>query len=448
MAYVEKTSTSYGGRLGNALKGIVAGVVMFIGGTILLFWNEGNFVKLIRAVQEAQGVAVAVSDVSTVDPELEGKLIHASAPAATDEVLTDSSFGISENAIALRRNVEYFQWKESSRTEKRDKLGGGQEQTTTYTYNKDWSHSPVNSRNFKDPEYQASNYVWLEISDARQFAEDVSFGAYKLPSFFIEQIGGAEAADVNPPADQITAWEATIRQHPQIPKVEAATTAAAAPVAAPEAGETEEADDSAATPDEATSPAPDVASATDSPRVHVSGATVYFGQSPASPAVGDLRVSFTRVLPHDVSLIGQVNGQTFGRYVAKNGKTISRLEDGIVSIDEMFAHEQQENKMQTWLLRLVGVIVVCAGLRAILGIFEALAKVIPFLGTIVGAGIGFVSGVFGIAWSLIWIAIAWLRYRPLIGVPLLAVAIGCIYLIKTRSRQAPAVPAGETTPTN
>jgi len=449
MAYVEKTSTSYSGRLGKSAKGILAGLVLFIGGTIMLFWNEGNFVKLIRAVKEAQGVAIAVSDVSSVDPAYEGKLIHASARAETDATLSDSLFGVSENAIALRRKVEYYQWKEDSRTEKRDKLGGGQEETTTYTYNREWTDRPVNSRNFKDPEYLDSNFVWLDIGDERQFASEVAFGAYKLPAFFIEQIGGAVAADVNPPADQIDAWSAAIRQHPRCPKIEPVA-AAAAPAATPVAAVTApEADATAAADAEADSATPAEAPATPEPTasaaavaanpaalVHVSGGTVYFGQTPARPDIGDLRVSFTRVLPHDVSLLARVNGQTFGRFVAQNGKTISRLEDGIVSSDEMFAHEQHENKMQTWFLRLIGVLLVCAGLRAILGLFEALAKVIPFLGTIVGTGINFVSAVFGIAWSLFWIAIAWLRYRPLVGLPLLVLAVGCIYLVKTRSRQA------------
>lgn len=55
MAYQEVTRTGYGDRLKKALGGVVGGFVMFIGGTALLFWNEGNFVKTKKALDEAQG---------------------------------------------------------------------------------------------------------------------------------------------------------------------------------------------------------------------------------------------------------------------------------------------------------------------------------------------------------------------------------------------------------
>lgn len=78
----------------------------------------------------------------------------------------------------------------------------------------------------------------------------------------------------------------------------------------------------------------------------------------------------------------------------------------------MFASAAKENAMLTWILRLVGVLCVCFGLKAIFGILEAIAKVIPILGSIVGAGVGLVCMILGLAWSLLWIAIAWLAYRP------------------------------------
>ena len=45
MAYTEVTRTGYGTRLKNSLGGVLIGILMFIGGTILLWWNEGRAVK-------------------------------------------------------------------------------------------------------------------------------------------------------------------------------------------------------------------------------------------------------------------------------------------------------------------------------------------------------------------------------------------------------------------
>ena len=53
MAYQKVTTTSYGGRLKNALQGVGAGFIMLIAGTILLFWNEHKFVD-VKKLQKLQ----------------------------------------------------------------------------------------------------------------------------------------------------------------------------------------------------------------------------------------------------------------------------------------------------------------------------------------------------------------------------------------------------------
>ena len=397
MAYTEVTRTGYGDRLKGALGGVVGGVVMFIAGTALLFWNEGNFVKTKQALGESQDAVVPVEQVAAIDPALEGKLIHASARAESQDILEDAEFGVKQTAIRLQRNVEYYQWVEESRTETRDRMGGGQERVTTYTYKKEWCSKPVDSGGFHDPSYQNRNTVWLTFDARTSYAKNVSFGAYTLPQFFVEAIGQAENADVNPAPEQIQTWTQNISAHLRF-----------------------------SLPQNTTNAPP--------PVVHASGNAVYFGRSPGVPEVGDVRVSFTWVPPHDVSIIGKVSGKTFVKFVAKNGKSVSRLDDGVRSAEEMFASAAKENAMLTWILRLVGVLCVCFGLKAIFGILEAIAKVIPILGSIVGAGVGLVCMILGLAWSLLWIAIAWLAYRPLIGIPLLAASVGCIVWLKKRAK--------------
>jgi high-affinity Fe2+/Pb2+ permease len=49
-------------------------------------------------------------------------------------------------------------------------------------------------------------------------------------------------------------------------------------------------------------------------------------------------------------------------------------------------------------------------------------KVDPFIAGIFGWGVGIVCTVIGVVWSLIVIALAWLFYRPLLGIALLALA--------------------------
>jgi hypothetical protein len=95
---------------------------------------------------------------------------------------------------------------------------------------------------------------------------------------------------------------------------------------------------------------------------------------------------------------------------------------GKKTIDEIFEAENSNNKLMTWILRIVGTLLVIAGLKGIFGIIETLLKVVPFLSNIVGWGVGFVCTIVGIVWSLIVIAIAWVFYRPVLGIALLVIA--------------------------
>ncbi len=95
--------------------------------------------KTAGAIGEAETVTQEVKDISTINPELDGKVIHALGFADTNDILKDEIFGVQERAIKLSRKVEYFQWEEHSHTETRKKLGGGEETITTYTYEKEWT---------------------------------------------------------------------------------------------------------------------------------------------------------------------------------------------------------------------------------------------------------------------------------------------------------------------
>jgi hypothetical protein len=114
-------------------------------------------------------------------------MVHAIGDASTAEILSDGLFGISLNAINLSRNVEYYQWTEQSKEEKKEKIGGGQEITTTYTYSKKWVSSPINSSEFADPDYRNSNFVLTTIEPNQIVADVVDFGTYKLPSLSQER---------------------------------------------------------------------------------------------------------------------------------------------------------------------------------------------------------------------------------------------------------------------
>ena len=44
MAYQETRTVGYGSRVGSSFRGIGAGIMLFLAGTALLWWNEGRAV--------------------------------------------------------------------------------------------------------------------------------------------------------------------------------------------------------------------------------------------------------------------------------------------------------------------------------------------------------------------------------------------------------------------
>ncbi|MCR5347270.1 MAG: TMEM43 family protein [Fretibacterium sp.] len=394
MAYTETTTTGWGERLGNSIKGIVTGLVLIVVGTVLLWWNEGRTFKTAGAIGEAQMLAEDVADISKADPALSGKVIHATGHADTKDVLRDPIFGIETTAIRLEREVEYYQWEEESQSETRKKLGGGEETVTTYTYKQDWNSSPIDSGSFHDPRYRGVNTVLANIEDESQWAPHVTFGAYTLPDSLKHSISGAMPMTLT--------------------SVDAVAVTGTFNI----------------TPDN------------DSWRlyygnvsadklIHVSGSTVYLGREPGSPKVGDVRITFKQVPPADVSIIARVIRDTFEPYIATNGYTFIRLDMGTVSKEQMFADAKSGNNFMAWVLRLIGLLVVAAGIGAVLSPLSVLADVIPLLGDIVGAGVSLVAFLLGLAWSCIVIAVAWVRFRPIVAGCLLAAAavlIGFLFL--------------------
>ena len=55
---------------------------------------------------------------------------------------------------------------------------------------------PIDSGEFRDPEYQGRNKVLAKYEDETLYASNVSFGAYTLPDFLKRSIGGAVPLDL------------------------------------------------------------------------------------------------------------------------------------------------------------------------------------------------------------------------------------------------------------
>ncbi len=385
MAVTEVQTESYFSRLGNSFKGIGGGLLLFLIAFPLLFWNEGRAVKRAKALETGAGAVVSVQ-ADKVDPANEGKLVHVTAKADTKDVLTDPLFKISSTAIRLERRVEMYQWKqnESSKTEKQ--LGGGTKKTTVYTYEKVWSDKPVNSAHFKEAGHENPGFPF-ESEKLR--ANHVTLGDFLLNDSLVDRLGDSRKLPV--PADY--KLPATLSG-----KSDAAYVHVSRKSSAPSQVSQEQPADNAG------------------------------DAALTEPAIGDLRISWYAVVPHEVSIVARQTGKTFSAYPV-GSESILLIADSVQSAEAMFQSAQSANSAMTWFLRIAGLVMMYVGLSCVLRPLSVLMDVIPFLGDLIGAGISLISFLIALPCTLVTIAVAWIYYRPLLGIGLLVVAAALIVFL-------------------
>ena len=258
--------------------------------------------------------------------------------------------------------------------------------------------------------------VLTTIEDAQQYAENVTWGAYKLNESLIHSISSRENLD-------LAIAEDLLKQYDNNTKAAYERFYGAKNKPAEQPAETAAVSDSAkAVNDSINNAIANAQNKKDLEYVHQAGNVLYFGRVPGSPEVGDVRVTFEKVVPAKVTVMAVVDGDSFKPFKAKNGKRFQTLVMGKKSGDEIIEAEKEANNMWTWALRIFGVLLVIGGLKGIFGFIETILKVVPFVAGIFGWGVGIVCTVVGVVWSLIVIAIAWLFYRPLLGISLLVLA--------------------------
>ncbi len=362
----------------SSLGKMAGGFGLFVLSFPLLFWNEGRAVETSRSLEEGAGTVTSVA-ADTVVPQNEGKLVHLTGEATSDQAISDDTFAVSANGLRLMRTVEMYQWEEKTKTENKKNASGKKKKTTTYTYNTVWSDELIDSAEFEITKGHL-NPAELPWPNKTTNGQGITLGAFSLPENLVAKI---------------TDWQ------PVTPTAEAATQVSSDAL------------------------------------VHQD--YIYIGEDPTDPAVGDVRVSF-RVAPHQqVSVIAKQLGSTFEPYQTEAGMPINMLTAGTVSADQMFTSALEANTTLTWILRLVGFLMMFGGIR---GIFRPLTRImefIPLLGDLVNMGVGLFAGVLAVLLSLITISVGWIAHRPILGIGLLALgialAVGMGLLAKTRRQR-------------
>ncbi|CAN5387343.1 hypothetical protein BH10PSE1_BH10PSE1_15270 [soil metagenome] len=410
------TSTSWFSRVGSAFAGVLIGIVLIFACVIGLAWNEGRAVKTERGLKEGAAVVVDIQP-SPVVAANDQKLVHVSGPVAVTAPLEDTDFGVTGTGVHLSRKVEMYQWRETSKSETRTKLGGGEETVTTYTYAKVWSGSHEDSSAFAEPNGHQNPEFAIDGADI--LAQDATLGDFKLGDDIVGQIGGE--APLRLTQDNLETVQAAVGEIDKY--VSIAQNNIVLSANRPRSADVDDADD-----------APPVSPAT---------------TTPSTPTIGDVRVSYDLTPAGVTSIVGKQAGDGFAQYRAKNGEEFLLVSDGAVPADEMFQGAQDVNRFITWIVRILGLVLLMTGFGMILAPLGVIADVLPLAGTIVRMGTGLVGFVLGLVVGTVTIAIAWFAFRPLLSIGILAVggliAFGVYRLGRGRNKkklaEAAAAPA-------
>ena len=345
--------------------GFVLGILMFMGGTGWIIWNEQENAAQGDAIIEARYVTVRMPDVARIDPQFEGKMVHATGFADTTDTLVDSFSGFKTTALSLSRSVEYFQWVERREGE-------------SFFYVEEWRDNPIDSSEFRrDNRDSFENTILTRVHPTTMYA-DVSFGAYRLPQFILQEM---EKLSPVPSALNLTQDEISALNRRIFPN-------------------------------------------TNRQLVHVRGNVIYLGRSPFETRIGDVRVTYTEVKPAVFSILAKVNQDTFEPFRASNDSTFSKVTAGAVDMEDMLDEAATRNTNMTWAGRVMAILLIVYGMKKFLSPWNP-------------AGTGLKAWLLGLAWSFLFLGLlTFARGLHLPGAGLLISAALLIWPHRCRFKKA------------
>ncbi len=376
------TTRSWGDRIKNAFASALIGLFLCAGGPWLLWWNEGRSVNRASDLREV-GAGLVSIDPGSIDLAHENKPVHTHGVFKVESPATDPETGFSINAARLKRIVEMFQWEERTKQETKDKLGGGQEIRTTYTYERGWKADIIRSEEFQDKSKQNPSSMPLEGETFT--SENVTLGAFKLDPPITSRIAGWEPVR---PTDDVVALVSKRLSTPDKPCA-------------------------------------------------ASGGWIYCGKDPAMPQIGDLRMKFEAVIPKEISIIARQTGGTLAPHTTARGGDVTLVATGLKTSAEMIAQAMEDNRSLAWLLRAAGALALFIGFSLLAAPLAAIAAVVPFLGRAVGFLTGTAALLASVGISTVIIGVAWIAHRPFLAIPVVVGGIALIIWGATR-RRAPA----------
>ncbi len=310
----------------------IIGILLFLGAFVLLFWNEGNYAKNIT---KEKFINNNVINVTEYRPENNGKLVHYTGVATTNEFIGDKDLKV--RVLVLDKNAEMYQWKETRRR-------SGRYSRTKYY--KIWSSKLYkNGRNLKSK----------PVDSERFEAQDIELGEFVLkPS--------------------VTKYLKTNTSYSNLPKRN---------------------------------------------NGYQATGRYYHNGNLESPEIGDIRISYSYLpINSTISIIAKQIGNSLEAQKISAGDIVL-TENGDSSAEQMLTNFKKENYNNVLTYRALGLVLMFISIMCML---EPLSSLFGIIG--LGWLFNFISIIPAIiisaTLSSFTIAIAWVLYRPMVSISLIA----------------------------
>lgn len=394
---------SYGSRVGNSFRNILWWLFLLVISIIILVRNENNFVEEKNALNEWASVVQEASS-TQIDSSLEWKLVHLYWDTASNaEALKDNVFWIVTDDLKLKRTVEMYQWYEDEHTECHDNVWWSEDCTTTYTYDKKWDTEAIDSDRFQKPSGH-SNPSNRTYESTQQSKSPITLWAYTLSTTFVDKLDNYAPINLD-------------EQNVKNPKSQNESES----IAKENTGDAiENNNDSYLYWD---------TQVVNDNLFHIQNNYIYISKDPNSPAIWDLRISFASVKSGIVSIVWKQVWTELSSYTTSNWRTIALLEPRQVTAEDMFQHAQQANKMWTWIIRFIGLLLMFCAFSMMMQFIETLAKVLPFLAKIVWTWTRLIAFCLTLVVWFVVIWLAWIAVRPIVWISCLVIAAVWIFLL-------------------
>jgi hypothetical protein len=410
------TTQGYGNRIMSAIVGVPIGLLLIVIAIGLLYWNEGR-VDPSKIAQKSVPV-----NSQQVESGANGKFISVTGPVVASQLLGDGTYLQPGQYAAVQRVVEEYAWVEDQSSQSQNNTGGSQTTTTTYTYKEEWTDSVADSSTFHDPTGHQNPAKPLDDTTVK--AATAKVGAYTIDP---QTISLPSLQPVSLSSSNTILTGQTTSSPPAVP---------ATSVPAPSNTTT------------TTTPAPALLS-----NLTLANSTYLFAGSGSlsAPQLGDIRISYL-ALPAgtNVTVFGLLTGSSLAKYTDPQGYSMYNLQFGDRNTAIATLHNQYETL--TWILRVVGIVMIWIGLMMLLAPLNIILDFLPIAGEISGGITLIVTLPLALLIGGTVIIISYTVHHVIalvIAVPVVfLVGIGVSKLIK-RGRgltTAPPVPAGMAAP--